>query len=559
MKETGQTYNFKFFFQDFLIGILIMLVSIPISMGYAMVAGLPAIYGLYGSVFPILIFGILSSSPRFVFGVDAAPAALVGGILASLEIVGGSRNAMEIIPVITLVTALWLLLFYVVSADKLLRFISQPVMGGFITGIGMTIILMQIPKLFGGYAGTGEMVELVLHIIEQAENGIHWLSLGLGVGTVVLIIVIRRIAPKIPMPAIMLFLGAAASYLFPLKELGVKMLPEVEAGLPELVLPNLLLLRDHLEEILAPSLTIAIVILSETLLTTNNLALKYDDKINSRREVLTYSFCNIAAAFTGCCPVNGSVSRTGIANQFGVKSQVMSIVAGLSMILVLLFGTKFIGYLPVPILTGIVIAALTGTFEFDLAGKLKHVDEIEYVIFHAAFLSVLLFGTIYGVIVGIILAAVTFIARQSRPATTLLGVSDVVQGFHSVKRIPYATPIKGAVIYRFTGSLFYANIGQFLDEVRGALKEDTRVVVIDMTGIGSVDVTAAERLLILYHRVRERGLQFYMTGRVSEVGDQLESFGAEELTSEDVMYVDIVAALQAAGMAAPYELEDENE
>ena len=399
-------YNIRFFLQDVLVGILIMLISIPISMGYAMVAGLPAIYGLYGSVFPILLFGIFSSSPRFVFGVDAAPAALVGGILASMEIAGGGEEALNMIPVITCITSLWLLLFYIFSANKILKFISQPVMGGFITGIGVTIIMMQVPKLFGGDAGTGELVELLIHALTEAEKGVNLLSLLLGLGTIGIILVMKKLAPKLPMQAIMMGAGALLTYFFHLETYGVRMLPSVEAGLPSFCIPNLLLLEGNVEEIIFPSLTIALVILSETLLSTSNIALKYDDKIKPRREILTYFFCNAAATFTGCCPVNGSVSRTGIADQFGVKSQVMSIVAGLSMMLVLLFGTGFISYLPVPVLTGIVISALIGTFEFHLAKKLKRVDKAEYIIFYAAFLSVLLFGTIYGVIVGIILSTV---------------------------------------------------------------------------------------------------------------------------------------------------------
>ncbi len=553
-------YNLKFFGQDIFTGLIIMLVSIPISMGYAMVAGLPAIYGLYGSLLPIIVFGIMSTSKRLVFGVDAAPAALVGGMLGSMAIAASSEEAMKVVPLITLVVSVWLLIFFIIRADKILKFISQPVMGGFITGIGVTIITMQIPKLFGGNAGRGELPELLVHTVKEAINGFHLISLILGVGTVIVILIFKKFFPKLPVPAIIMGVSALASYIFDLGKYGIKMLPKVNGGLPEFSFPDVTYLADNYEAIIVPSLTIALVIMSETLLATTNIGLKYDDRIMPGREVLTYSICNFVSAISGCCPVNGSVSRTGIADQFGVKSKVMSLTAGISMLFILLFGTGFIGYLPVPVLTGIVISALIGTFEFELAHKLRKVDRAEFLIFYAAFTAVLLLGTIYGVIVGIILSAVTFIIRQTKPATALLGVSPDMEGFHSIKRSGEAIPLKGAVIYRFTGSLFYATIGQFQDELMKAVKNDTRVVVVDASGIGSIDVTAAERLLMLHKKFKERNIDFYLAGHVSDVNTELRNFGAEELITSGAVRSRISLALRASGIDRPYVLEkSENE
>ena len=136
--HTLKNYDRKNLIKDIIAGIIIMAVSIPISMGYAQIAGLPAVYGIYGSVFPILAFALFSTSPQFIFGVDAAPAAIAGAALASLGIEGGSADALQYIPVIALFVGLWLLLFYFLKAGKLVTFISTPVMGGFISGIALT-------------------------------------------------------------------------------------------------------------------------------------------------------------------------------------------------------------------------------------------------------------------------------------------------------------------------------------------------------------------------------------------------------------------------------------
>ena len=198
---------------DILSGIVVALLSIPISMGYAQVAGLPPVYGLYGSVFPILIYALFTSSPQFVFGVDATPAALVGGTLASLGITGGSPEAMALVPVITLLTACWLFLFYFIKAGKLVNYISKPVMGGFISGIGCTIILMQVPKLFGGNAGTGELFVLLYHIWQELPS-FHPLSAALGAGCVVILQISRKKAPKVPMSVLLMAVGAGLTASF---------------------------------------------------------------------------------------------------------------------------------------------------------------------------------------------------------------------------------------------------------------------------------------------------------------------------------------------------------
>ena len=178
---TLKNYKKEYLKKDIFSGIIMAAVSIPISMGYAQIAGLPAVYGLYGSVFPILFFALFSTSKQFIFGVDAAPAAIVGAALVSLGIESGSKEAMQYVPVIALLTGLWLLLFYFLKAGRIVDFISTPVMGGFISGIALTIILMQIPKILGGKAGSGELPELAHHIFETCQlylESERWLFFG---------------------------------------------------------------------------------------------------------------------------------------------------------------------------------------------------------------------------------------------------------------------------------------------------------------------------------------------------------------------------------------------
>lgn len=545
--------SFKTAKNDIIAGIIVALVSIPISMGYAQIAGLPAAYGLYGSLLPVLVYAFTTSSPQFVFGVDATPAVLVGGTLAALGVTTGSDEAMRLVPAITLVVAAWLLIFSLIKAGRIVNYISTPVMGGFISGIGITIILMQVPKLFGGTAGTGELIELILHITDQLKY-FNVLSAVLGFGTVVIILVCKKYMPKFPMSVVLMVLGAMATAFLHIDRFGVKHLPLVDAGFPKLSIPDVTLLRDNTSEIVVLGLTCALVIMAQTLLATNNYANRYGYKVDNNREVLAYSLANVASAVSGSCPLNGSVSRTGIADQFGCKTQLMSVTAAVTMLVVVLFATPLLEYLPVPILTGIVVAALIGIVEYKLADKLRKVNRAEFFIFLAAMFGVLLFGTIYGVIIGVILSFIAVIIRAVVPPRSLLGCIPGHEGFYNLNRNRNALEIQHVVMYRFSGNLFFANVSTFLQDIENAIKDDTRVVIVDASGIGSIDITAADRLVSFNKILKDKGLRFYITEHVGNVNDQLRKLGAGCLVEEGVTRRTISLALRDAGVDRPYPL-----
>ena len=452
---TLRGYKKEYLAKDIFSGIIMAAVSIPIAMGYAQIAGVPAVYGLYGSVVPILFFALFSTSRQFIFGVDAAPAAIVGAALTTLGITAESDAAMQYVPTIALFAGLWLLLFYVLHADKIVDFISTPVMGGFISGIAVTIILMQIPKLLGSPAGTGEFLELMEHIVTACTR-INWLSLVLGVGALILLIVMKKIVPKFPMVIVIMLAGVVATMVFHVNQYGVVLLSEVQTGLPKLFIPDFTGL--DLTQAAGRGLMVAVVIMAETLLSENNFASKNGYKLDDRQEILACAAGNISAGLVGCCPVNGSISRTSMNDQYGGKTQGVSIVAGLTMAVILMSATGFIGYLPVPVLTAIVISALMNVVETHLAVRLFQVSRNEFYIFMAACVSVLFLGTIYGVIIGILLSFVAVILRATNPPRSFRGMIPGKEAYYDLKRNRFAYPIKNVIIYRFSENMFFANI-----------------------------------------------------------------------------------------------------
>ena len=434
----------------------------------------------------------------------------------------------------------------------MVNYISAPVMGGFITGICTTIILMQLPKLMGGTAGTGELPELVKHIAKTLSE-INVPSLILGLVSLGILLATKKIWPKVPFAVLLMVAGAVMTRFLPVEACGVHTLSKVEPGLPVWKLPDLSLIS--MKETITISLSVAVVIMAETLLAENNFAQKNGYAIDDNREILAFSMGNLIASLTGCCPINGSVSRTAMGEQYQSKTQLTGIVAGLSMMVVLLGGTGFIGYLPVPVLTAIVISALLGATEFELAARLWKVSRTEFFIFVGAFVGVLMLGTINGVLIGIILSFSEMIIRTSKPARCFLGIQPGHSHFRDLKESSQIHEISSVVIYRFSSNLFFANIAVLQNDIESHIRKDTKAVILDASGVGSIDITAADCLERLYGSLKEKGIRFYMTEHIAEVNEQLRRLGLGYMVEEGCVRRTIHIALKDMGIRRPYPLE----
>ena len=550
--STLKKYKKDYLKQDIFSGIIIAAVSIPISMGYAQIAGLPPAYGLYGSILPILLFAIFSTSKQFIFGVDAAPAALAGSALLSLGIVPGSEAALNYIPILALFTGLWLLFFYIIKADRIVNFISTPVMGGFISGISLTIIFMQIPKLMGSSAGSGEIIELAEHIYAAGQD-FHGLSLGLGLATLLIIRICKKWIPKFPIAILIMAAGVVSTVYFHVDAKGVALLDSVGTGLPPFFIPDFS--QVDLTQAVGRGLMISLVVMAETLLAENNFAFRNGYNLNDRQEILACAAGNVASAFVGSCPVNGSISRTSMNEQYGGHSQVVSIAAGITMAILLLFFTGFIGYLPIPVLTAIVISALMDVVEVHLCIRLFRLSKQDFSIFMAACISVLFLGTIYGVLIGVLLSFFAVITKSANPTRSFLGVIPGKDGYYDLIRNVHAYPIKGVVMYQFNENLFFANVKILQEDLEDAVSPDTQVVIIDARAINNIDITAADRLAELSSRLTDLGIHFYITEHTEKLNQQMRQLGVEHLIREGHVRRTILAALHDADIYAPYELD----
>ena len=241
--------------------------------------------------------------------------------------------------------------------------------------------------------------------------------------------------------------------------------------------------------------------------------------------------------------------------QYQAKTQLTGIVAGLSMIVLLLCGTGFIGYLPIPVLTAIVISALLGATEFDLAARLWKVSRTECLTFAGAFFGVLILGTINGVLIGIILSFSEMIIRTSKPSRCFLGIQPGHRHFRDLKEGDQIHAIEGVLIYRFSSNLFFANVQVLQRDIEDNLREDTKAVILDASGIGSMDITAADRLKLLYESLKEKNIRFYITEHIAGLNEQMRQLGLGFLIQEGCVRRTTHIALRDMGITRPYPLE----
>ena len=359
--------------------------------------------------------------------------------------------------------------------------------------------------------------------------------------------------PKFPMAILIMALGVLATMFFHVEEHGVILLSAVEPGLPRLFLPRIQ--GVDLTHAAGRGLMVAVVVMAETLLAENSFAGKNGYKLKIRQEILACAAGNLAAAATGCCPVNGSISRTAMNEQYGGKTQAVSIVASAAMIAILLFATGFIGYLPVPVLTAIVISALLNVVETHLAVRLFKVSKSEFYIFLAAGIGVLCMGTIYGVLIGIILSFVAMILKATNPPRALMGMVPGKTDYYDLDKNRFAYPIKNVVLYRFSEDMFFSNIKILQNDLEDAIREDTKAVIVDSEAVNSIDFTAADAIETLSESLEKRGIRFYLTGHTDKINAQLRHLGIGHLIEEGRVRRTILAALKDADIPVPCELD----
>lgn len=512
---------------EILAGVTLAALMIPLNIGYAQVAGLPATVGLYSAILPMVAFAIFCTSRQVVASPDAAIAALLGSTLVGLAAPDDPRY-IQLAYAVALLCAIIFFLFSFFKLGFLANFLSKAVLAGFITGLGIEVLTSQVKKIMGISVEVDEWFwfegwfrEVFQIISKVGEANLY--TVAIGVGSIVIIRLLKRFAPRIPGALVALVMMTVLVAALQLEQKGVKVLGQIPAGLPTLTIPQVTL--GDFGKLLPAALALCGITLAEGLLLGRSYAQKRGYSIDSDQEMFAFGASNLASGLTGGFAVGSSASRTAAMDSNGSRSQIPSLVGAIVVALVLLFFTNQLAMLPNAALAGIVANAVLGLIEVDELKQLYRLRRSEFWIAIACLLSVLVLGPLKAVAIAFLLSMIDLLARASKPPTAVLAGVPGKDRFVAATRYPEAAPTPGLLIYRFSAPLIFANAEFFKQQIADLVETTAPPVqwfVLDAEAITDIDVTGAEALEQAIESLEHHRVAFAMT-RVSQPVQQLLS------------------------------------
>jgi high affinity sulfate transporter 1 len=503
--EIFTRYDRSWLRSDLGAGLSVAAIALPVGIAYADLAGVPAVFGMYSAIFPLLAYALFGSSRQLMTGPDAATCIIVAASLGPLA-GGDPERYLALMVVLTLMTGTLYVLAGFARLGFIANFLSLPILTGYLNGIALIIVAGQLQKLFGYSGEAEEFFPKLLEFIEKLDQS-HLPTLVLGLCLLAVMVILRRIAPKLPAALVVVVVGIVAVVLLGLDQQGVAVLGSVPAGLPSLHIA----VFEHavFKELLADAAGIALVSFTSGVLTAKSFARRNRYEINANQELIAFGACNIASGLAQGFPVTGADSRTAVNNAMGGKTQLVGIVAAGSMLLILFFLTQPLGYVPIAALAAVIMVSAVGLFDFAELRSLHEISRRELLLSAGTTLGVLILGVLPGVLLAVALSLFWLLTVVSRPHDGVLGRVKGIKGFHNIEDFPEATTIPGLILYRFEANLVFFNADHFRDRVRAiitAAETPVEWVVIDASSINIVDVTSLHKIGELREELAAQGI-----------------------------------------------------
>lgn len=516
-------------------GVTLAALMIPLNIGYAQVAGLPPIVGLYAAILPSIVFALFAHTRHVVASPDASVAAMIAALVGALAAPGDPRY-LQLVFAQALLCGLIFFAFWAFRLGFLANFLSKAVLIGFITGLGLEVMLSQVRKILGvRIEAEGFFRELWATTLAIPEASL-W-SVAIGVGTIAVVRLLKRLAPQLPGALIALVLATTFVAALGLDRRGVSVLGQVPSGLPSLAIPQVA--WGDIVALLPGALALCAVTLAEAPLLARRYAQKYDEPLDVGQDLFAFGAANIAAGVGGGFSVGSSASRTAALDSVGARTQIPSLVAGLVVATVLLFFTDLLALLPNAALAGIVANAVINLIEVGEFRELWRVRRSEFLVAVAACLAVLILGALQGVMSAFLLSTIDLVARASRPHTAVLAEMPGGHGYDFPSDRGRRVTEPGLIIYYFGAPLYFANANQLREEIRRLLAsaaQPVRCFVLDAAALTDIDVSGAEVLAQLVDELRGTGITFAITRASPPVPELLERYGLLEQIGEGRLF-----------------------
>jgi high affinity sulfate transporter 1 len=540
-------YQRRWLVKDLVAGVVLTTLLVPQGMAYAELAGLPPITGLYTTIMCLLGYAVFGPSRILVLGPDSSLGPMIAATILPLVAAGGDPGrAVALASMLALMTAVIMIAAGVAGLGFVADLLSKPTMIGYMNGLALTILVGQLPKLFGfSVDSEGLIGEFVGFLRGLTQGEIVPAAAAVGIGGIVVILVLQRWLPKVPSVLVMVVLAIVVSAVFALGERGVSLIGVLPKGFPPLTVPSVG--WSDLGPLVAGALAISLVSLADTISTAGAFAARTGQEVRGNQEMIGIGAANLAAGLFQGFPVSTSASRTAVAERAGARSQLTGITGAALIIVMIVFLPGLFKDLPQSALAAVVITASLSLADLRGTARLWHQRKIEFSLSIIAFLGVALLGVLPGIAIAVGLSILNVFRRSWRPYETTLGLVDGLPGYHDVHSYPDARLLPGLVIYRFDAPLFFANAKTFRDEVTARARSEPapRWILIAAEPITDVDTTAADILFELDHMLDERGQALVFAELKDPVRRKIERYGLAREIQPQHLFPTVEAAIEA--------------
>ena len=519
---------------EIIAGLTLAALAIPEVMGYTKISGTPVITGLYTMLIPTFLFAFFGSSRHLVVGADSATAAILAAGLVGLAATG-SDEYVALAAVLAVMAAGFLILARIIGLGFMADFLSRTVLVGFLTGVGIQVALGQISGMLGLKGGGHGTLQKIWNDIQQIEQ-INVYALAIAVSVLLVIVGSKKLSKKIPGALIAVVGAIAASWALDF-EAHMHVLGAVPSGLPHIGLPEVSWSWELIGKLVPVAFAMFVVILAQSAATSRAYAARYNERFSENTDLVGLGLANIGAGLSGTFVVNGSPTKTQMVDSAGGRTQLSLIVTVLIVLLVLLFLTGPLAYMPEAVLSAIVF--LIGIDLIDIKGmqRIYHQRRSEFWVALITALMVIFVGVEQGIILAIVLSLIDHTRRGYRPKNVVLVPSETgVLRAQPVATGAQAAP--GLLIYRFTHSMYYANSQQLAEEVIDLVNQadpPIRWFCLDASAVDDVDYSAAETLRSLFATLKEKGVRLVVAQVLDDVRERAR-YKLRELYGEDAFY-----------------------
>jgi len=545
--RTISSYRREWLAKDLVAGIVLTTLLVPQGMAYAELAGLPPITGLYTSIMCLLGYAVLGPSRILVLGPDSSLGPMIAATILPLAGANGDpERAIALASALAIIVAAIMIVGAIAKLGFIADLISKPTMIGYMNGLALTILVGQLPKLFGfKIDAEGLIGEFTAFVKGLADGEAVAAAAAVGIAGIVLILVLQRWLPKLPAVLIMVVLAIAATTVFSLADHGVSLVGVLPKGFPPLTLPHVRL--ADLGPLFAGALGIALVSLADTISTASAFAARTGQDIDGNQEMIGIGAANLAAGLFQGFPVSTSGSRTAVAERSGAKTQLTGVTGAALIILMIVLLPGLFRNLPQPALAAVVITASLSLADIPSTMRLWRQRKTEFLLSIAAFLGVALLGVLPGIAIAVALSILNVFRRAWWPYHTELGRVEGLEGYHDVHSYPDAQHLPGLVICRFDGPLFFANAVTFRDEVRRLAKAEPKPtwILLAAEPVTDVDTTASDVLEDLDEALNAEGISLVFAELKDPVREKIERYGLTRTIDPRHFYPTIESAIAA--------------